>query len=46
MYVAYGNPIYYIDPNLAHSKDYPDIKIIKEVATTGMKILVETLKED
>ena len=27
-------------------KDYPDIKIIKEAATTGMKILVETLKED
>ena len=46
MYVPYGNPIYYIDPNPAHTPDYPDIKIIKEVATTGMKILVETLKED
>ena len=46
MYVPYGNPIYYIDPNPAHTTDYPDIKIIKEVATTGMKILVETLKED
>ena len=46
MYVPYGNPIYYIDPNPAHTTDYPDIKIIKEVATTGMKTLVETLKED
>ena len=46
MYVPYGNPIYYIDPNPAHTTDYPDIKIIKEVATTGMKILVETLKEN
>ena len=46
MYVPYGNPIYYIDPNPAHTPDYPDIKIIKEVATTGMKVLVETLKEN
>ena len=46
MYVPYGNPIYYIDPNPAHTPDYPDIKVIKEVATTGMKILVETLKEN
>lgn len=46
MYVPYGNPIYYIDPNPAYTPDYPDIKVIKEVATTGMKILVETLKED
>ena len=46
MYVPYGNPIYHIDPNPAHTPDYPDIRIIKEVATTGMKILVETLKED
>ena len=46
MYVPYGNPIYYIDPNPAYTPDYPDIKVIKEVATTGMKVLVETLKED
>lgn len=46
MYVPYGNPIYYIDPNPAHTPDYPDIKVIKEVATTGMKVLVETLKEN
>lgn len=46
MYVPYGNPIYYIDPNPAYIPDYPDIKIIKEVATTGMKTLVETLNED
>ena len=46
MYVPYGNPIYYIDPNPANTTDYPDIKIIKEVATTGMKVLVETLKEN
>lgn len=46
MYVPYGNPIYYIDPNPAYTQDYPDIKVIKEVATTGMKVLVETLKED
>ena len=46
MYVPYGNPIYYIDPNPAYTPDYPDIKVIKEVATTGMKILVETLKEN
>jgi len=42
MYVPYGNPIYYIDPNPAYTPDYPDIKVIKEVATTGMKTLVET----
>lgn len=46
MYVPYGNPIYYIDPNPAYTPDYPNIKVIKEVATTGMKILVETLKEN
>ena len=46
MYVPYGNPIYYIDPNPAYTPDYPDIKVIKEVATTGMKTLVETLNED
>lgn len=46
MYVPYGNPIYYIDPNPAYTPDYPDIKVIKEVATTGMKALVETLKEN
>ena len=46
MYVPYGNPIYYIDPNPAYTPDYPDIKVIKEVATTGMKVLVETLKEN
>lgn len=45
MYVPYGNPIYYIDPNPAYTPDYPDIKVIKEVATTGMKTLVETLKK-
>lgn len=45
MYVPYGNPIYYIDPNPAYTPDYPDIKVIKEVATTGMKVLVETLKK-
>ena len=46
MYVPYGNPIYYIDPNPAYTPDNPDIKVIKEVATTGMKVLVETLKEN
>ena len=46
MYVPYGNPIYYIDPNPAYTPNYPDIKVIKEVATTGMKVLVETLKEN
>lgn len=46
MYVPYGNLIYYIDPNPAYTPDYPDIKVIKEVATTGMKVLVETLKEN
>lgn len=46
MYVPYGNPIYYIDPNPSYTPDYPDIKVIKEVATTGMKVLVETLKEN
>ena len=45
MYVPYGNLIYYIDPNPAYTPDYPDIKVIKEVATTGMKTLVETLKK-
>ncbi|MGM9532031.1 SIR2 family NAD-dependent protein deacylase [Intestinibacter sp.] len=46
MYVPYGNPIYYIDPNPAYTPYYPDIKVIKEVATTGMKELFKILKND
>lgn len=44
MYVPYGNPIYYIDPNPAYTPDYPDIKVIKATATEGMKELTKLLK--
>lgn len=45
-YVPYGNPIYYIDPNPAYTPDYPDIEVIPEVATKGMKILKEKLSNN
>lgn len=44
MYVPYGNPIYYIDPNPAYTPDYPDIKVIKATATEGMKELLKIIK--
>lgn len=43
-YVEYGKPIYYIDPNPAYTPDYPDIQVIKEKATVGMKELVKKIK--
>lgn len=45
-YVPYGNPIYYIDPNPAYTPDYPDIEVIPEVVTKGMKILKEKLSNN
>lgn len=44
MYVPYGNPIYYIDPNPAYTPDYPDLKVIKATATEGMKELLKIIK--
>lgn len=45
-YVPYGNPIYYIDPNPVHVTGYPDIKVIKNTATSGMEELFKFLKND
>lgn len=45
-YVSYGNPIYYIDPNPVHVTGYPDIKVIKNTATSGMEELFKFLKND
>lgn len=45
-YVPYGNPIYYIDPNPAYIAGYPDIKVIKSTATSGMEELSKLLKND
>lgn len=42
-YADVDNPIYYIDPNPAHTPDYSDIKVIKAVATEGMKELIKVL---
>lgn len=43
-YVDVDNPIYYIDPNPAPIPDYPDIIVIKETATKGMKDLCQALE--
>lgn len=45
-YVPYGNPVYYIDPNPVHVTGYPDIKVIKNTATSGMEELFKLLKND
>lgn len=44
-FVPYGNPIYYIDPNPAYTPDYPDIQVIKEVATKGVEELISRLRD-
>lgn len=46
VFVAYGNPIYYIDPNPADMSNCPDIQVIKATATEGMKELISKLKEN
>lgn len=46
MYVPYYNPIYYIDPNPAPTPDYPDIIVIKDVATNGIKKLLDILRNE
>lgn len=45
-YVPYDNPIYYIDPNPAPTPNYPDIQVIKAVATKGVEELISKLKEN
>lgn len=45
-YVDSDNPIYYIDPNPAPTLDYPDIQVIKAVATKGVEELISKLKEN
>lgn len=42
-YVRRGVPIYYIDPNPADVSGIPDVTVIREPATKGMKILAELL---
>lgn len=42
--VPYGNPIYYIDPFPSIDQvSYSDIQVIDEVATKGVKKLIEIL---
>lgn len=38
-----GTPIYYIDPNPASTAGIPDVTVIKETATAGMRILTQLL---
>lgn len=45
-YVRRGVPIYYIDPHPADTSGIPDVHVIKEKATDGMKILAEILTSD
>lgn len=45
-HVPYGNPIYYIDPSPASTPMYPDIQVIKAVATKGVEELISKLKEN
>lgn len=40
-----GTPVYYIDPNPASVSGIPDLTVIKEPATKGMKTLVKLLSE-
>lgn len=42
-YVKPGTPIYYIDPNPANVAGIPNLTVIREPATKGMKILAEML---
>ena len=43
-YVNVGNPIYYIDPFPSINQvSYPDVQVIDEVATKGVKKLIEIL---
>ena len=45
-YVRPGVPIYYIDPNPADVSNIPDVTVIKETATRGMKTLMRMLGVD
>lgn len=45
-YVNIDNPIYYIDPYPACTPYYPDIKVIKRVATMGMEEFVKILNHE
>lgn len=45
-FVEYGNPIYYIDPNPALTPDYPNIIVIEEPATKGVKTLISKLNDN
>lgn len=40
-----GTPIYYIDPNPASTVGIPNVTVIKDKATAGMRRLAEILKE-
>lgn len=40
-----GTPIYYIDPNPAATVGIPNVTVIKDKATAGMRRLAEILKE-
>ena len=45
-YVDVNSPIYYIDPYPAYTPDYPDIKVIKRVATKGMEEFIKILENE
>lgn len=44
--VRKGTPIYYIDPNPADTPDIPNLTVIKQKATEGMKTLTRLLRNE
>lgn len=44
--VRKGTPIYYIDPNPADTPDIPNLTVIKQKATEGMKALTRLLRNE
>lgn len=45
-YVKPGTPIYYIDPRPADVSAIPNVTVIRDTASKGMKILAELLEKD
>lgn len=43
-FVRPGTPIYYIDPNPAATPGVPDLTVLREPATSGMRYLAEKLR--
>lgn len=46
IYYVNTSDLYYIDPNPAYTPDFPDIKIIKAVATKGMEEFIKILSNE